>query len=192
MAETVELPNGEKLEVMLEERPPKCYGCGERRHLKKKCPRAAVEMVEESVQEDIVVDKKQKQGTEYDGNLAEVKPTKRERRKSPTTVELKKCKGMEEETQPTMRNGENLPVEVPAKELKVQSHSDQKQDNPELRKPKDIDTQTKHVELQSNEHTETQIQEHTDLETEIQEHIKQQENRSKNRQHQKHKRKEKL
>ncbi|CAI9727435.1 Hypothetical predicted protein [Octopus vulgaris] len=110
---------------------------------------------------------------------------------SPTTVGMKKCKGMEEKTQPTTRNGENLPVKVTAMELKVQSNSDQKRDNPELRTPKDIDTQMEHVELQSNEHTDTHVHEHTDLETEIQEPIKQQENRSKKR-HEKHKRKEKL
>uniref|UniRef100_A0A0L8HYM5 CCHC-type domain-containing protein n=1 Tax=Octopus bimaculoides TaxID=37653 RepID=A0A0L8HYM5_OCTBM len=163
---------------MLEGRSPKCYGCGERGHLRRKCPRGAVEMVEESTQEDIVVENKQKQKIEYDGNVAEVKSRKRERRKSPTTVDLKKSKGMEEETQPTTRSEENLPVEVPAKESK--GHSDQKQDNPELRKPKNIDTEKKHVELQSNEHTDTQIQEHT----------KQQVNRNKKRQHEKHKQKE--
>ncbi|CAI9718385.1 XP_014783152.1PREDICTED: uncharacterized protein LOC106878453 [Octopus vulgaris] len=53
LPETVELPSGERLEVMLAGRPPKCYKCGGREHLKRQCLSEETEMLEKELEREI-------------------------------------------------------------------------------------------------------------------------------------------
>ncbi|CAI9737598.1 ---NA--- [Octopus vulgaris] len=140
--ETIELPTGERLEIILTGRPPKCYKCGMRGHKMKDC----IPMEELLRHVDIpLITHKEK--------LAEAKSRKRERKKSPTTAELKMRKGMEEEVQQRTENVEEPSTEIAEGEVELQSDEEVER---KCLESHDKDTQKEDEKVQSDECTDKQ------------------------------------
>ncbi|CAI9728531.1 XP_014782366.1PREDICTED: uncharacterized protein LOC106877848 [Octopus vulgaris] len=167
--ETVELPTGEKLDIVLQGRPPKCYLCGMRGHMRRKCPNTEVEKRLETTVEEKAADEEKK---ENNNRRNMVKSRKRERKKSPTLEETKKSKGIAENQngnteEPTIEERERERERERDRErerereraMEVQNEDETERENLELFKLKDKEEQMEETSLQPGEITGTQTEE---------------------------------
>ncbi|CAI9717951.1 ---NA--- [Octopus vulgaris] len=132
-------------------RLPRCYRCGLRGHKIKNC-KSVVEIARE-IQEEIMKEQRKRGLAEKEKlaekeRLEETKSRKHKRKKSPTTVEIKRCKSMEEEMQQKIENVEEPITEISEGEVEVQSDEEIEQKSQEAY---DKGIQKKGEELQSQE-----------------------------------------